>query len=553
MKNIQCANCHKTFKIYPEDMGFYNRIKVPCPKLCPGCRQQRRLAWCNEMILYPQKCPLCKKNILSIFSPNSPHNFYCHDCWWSDKWEPLDYAKEIDWNKSIFEQINKLSLITPLAAVSNSGRNTNCDYVHYCGDSKDCYLTFHADFNEKCYYGYGVKKCKDCIDVYNNFNCELCFQCIDCHDSFNIKWSQDCTGCYDGYFLKDCVGCHNCFGAVGLRNQEYYFFDKQLSQEEYDRKIAEINSGSYKEVQNYKQKVKQYQYKKFYKYIQGNKNENSTGNNLYRCKNLLEGFDCSDVENSKYCFQLSLKVKDSYDYYQYGIGSELIYEGTIIGGNCYNLKFCHHCFDKCSDLEYCIECASCKNCFGCISLKKKEFCIFNKQYSESEYFILKEKLIGKMTADSEYGEYFPINHSINAYNETSAAWWFPLNKEEALSQEFNWQDNLPETKGKETITDLSDNIQDVDDNIIKEVLACEKCQKNYKIINQELEYYKNQNLPLPRMCFNCRHLERRSLRNPRSLWYRQCQKPGCSNTFETTYSPDRKELVYCEDCYKKEI
>ena len=27
----------------------------------------------------------------------------------------------------------------------------------------------------------------------------------------------------------------------------------------------------------------------------------------------------------------------------------------------------------------------------------------------------------------------------------------------------------------------------------------------------------------------------------------------CPNEFETTYSPDRPEIVYCEQCYQQEV
>ena len=557
----QCEQCSKTFKITDQDLEFYNRIEVPEPKFCPDCRQQRRHAWCNETVLYPRECPMCKKSILAIFSPDSDYKFYCHECWWSDKYDATDYGQDYDFNKSFFEQFIELRKKTPQDAVNVSGRLENCDYVHYCGDSKNCYLTFHADLNENCYYGYGVKKCKECVDAYNNFGCELCYECVDCHDCFNLKWSQDCVGCYDGYFLKDCVGCRNCFGSVGLRNQEYYYFNKKLSREDYNKKVENINLGSYKQVQENFSKAKTLRETKFYKYMQGNKNEKSTGNNLYKTKNLINSFDCSEVENGKYCYQLSLKAKDCYDFYQYGFNSEMIYETTISGGNCYNLKFCHNCFDKVSDLEYCIACTATKNCFGCVALKHKEYCILNKQYSKKEYFKTVKKIKDKMSQDGEYGEFFPSKYSAFGYNETAASWWYPLKKEEALAREYKWQDNLPETKGQETLKELPDDIKDAQENITSKVLACEKCGKNYKIIDQELNYYKKQNLPLPRMCFTCRHLERRSLRNPRSLWHKQCDctQPDhkhdgrCKNEFETTYSPDRKELVYCEECYKKEI
>jgi hypothetical protein len=45
------------------------------------------------------------------------------------------------------------------------------------------------------------------------------------------------------------------------------------------------------------------------------------------------------------------------------------------------------------------------------------------------------------------------------------------------------------------------------------------------------------------------------------LWHRQCMCSKnhphhggrCSNEFETSYSPDRKEIVYCEQCYNSEV
>ncbi|MEE8131863.1 MAG: hypothetical protein V3T98_02355, partial [Candidatus Paceibacterota bacterium] len=86
-------------------------------------------------------------------------------------------------------------------------------------------------------------------------------------------------------------------------------------------------------------------------------------------------------------------------------------------------------------------------------------------------------------------------------------------------------------------------------------------------------FYKKMNLPLPRLCPNCRHYQRIKQRNPLKLWHRKCQCAGkksdnevykntiehfhktdhCPNEFETTYSSERKEIVYCERCYQQEV
>ncbi|MEI6281073.1 MAG: hypothetical protein WCP17_03715, partial [bacterium] len=58
---------------------------------------------------------------------------------------------------------------------------------------------------------------------------------------------------------------------------------------------------------------------------------------------------------------------------------------------------------------------------------------------------------------------------------------------------------------------------------------------------------------IPHKDFECRHQERISKRNPHKLWHRKCMKDGCQNEFETSYSPERPEIVYCENCYNQEV
>ena len=119
-----------------------------------------------------------------------------------------------------------------------------------------------------------------------------------------------------------------------------------------------------------------------------------------------------------------------------------------------------------------------------------------------------------------------------------------------------------------SFNDLPDLIEQVDDSILKDVISCShlggcnhECSTAFKITTQELEFYRNLNIPLPRICPNCRHYERLSQRNPLKLWYRSCmcQQEGhnhegkCTVEFETSYAPDRPEIVYCEKCYQQEV
>ena len=161
----------------------------------------------------------------------------------------------------------------------------------------------------------------------------------------------------------------------------------------------------------------------------------------------------------------------------------------------------------------------------------------------------------------KYGEFFPTELSPFAYNETIAQEYFPLTKEQAISQDYKWKDKDERNYPIDIKNDnIPDNIKDVTDDIVGKVIECshkgecsQQCTEAFKIVPEELKFYKRMNLSLPRLCPNCRHYERLSQRNPMKLWHRTCMHKGCANEFETTYAPDRPEIIYCESCYQQEV
>ena len=174
----------------------------------------------------------------------------------------------------------------------------------------------------------------------------------------------------------------------------------------------------------------------------------------------------------------------------------------------------------------------------------------NKQYTKEEYETLVPKIIKHMQKTGEWGQFFPPSISPFHYNETSAQDFLPLKKEEVLSMGWKWREDDPhEYKSQSFIT--PDNISDFTDEMTKEILACNKCGKNYRIIPHELNFYRNLGLPVPRKCHDCRHKERLALRNPSHIYDRRCA--NCSAEIRTTYSPDQPEKVYCEACYLKTV
>ena len=252
-------------------------------------------------------------------------------------------------------------------------------------------------------------------------------------------------------------------------------------------------------------------------------------------------------ENLRYCQLLKAgNVHNAMDYSMFGMNAEWIYECGWVGLQANNNKFSIWCY-KSHDIEYCFGCMGSGNLFGCVGIRTGEYCVLNKQYTKGAYNALVSKIKKEM---KDYGEALPISFCPWPYNESNADEWFPLTKQEALAQGFSWRDRDARGYLAATVI-LPEDIQDVTDEILKAVLKCEDCGKNYQIIPKELQFLRRFNLPIPRRCPLCRDRARVKQMNPLQIFDRQCQQCGIS--IQTSYAPERPEIVYCEKCYSKEI
>ncbi len=577
-----CQNCKNEFLIEPEDFSFYQKMKVPPPTWCPDCRIIRRFLFRNERLLFRRKDDQSGDEIFSSFPAATPVKVYERDYWFSDQWDPLQYGRDYDFSEPFFKQFRELFSIVPLFSKSVVG-NVNSDYCDQSGWLKNCYLCFDAETFENTAYAVKGNLVKDSLDIYEVSKSEFCYESVILDESFRVFFSMDCEHCTDIWFSKDLTNCNNCFGCVNLRNKSYYIFNEPYSKEAYEKKLQEFNIGSYRSVREILQKARALWAQFPVKYLHGYHNVNVSGELIYNGKNVLKSYSIEDGENVKYSQLCWGKMTDCYDYSNFGLTSSRMYESMTAGYKSSGIKFCLECWDGVRDLEYSAYCNNSSNLFGCVGLRKKSYCIFNKQYTKESFDKLKAKIIQHMNdmpyTDAKgrvyrYGEFFPPEFSPFAYNETLTQDFFPLTKEEAIQKGYVWRD--PEAREFQTTVraeDLPDLITDVTDDILKEVIACGTCGKAYRLIPMELVFYRNIKIPLPRACPNCRFLERFKLINPPKFWYRPCQCNGaadergmyqnvashahgagkCPNEFETSYSPEGKEIVYCESCYQNEV
>jgi hypothetical protein len=565
---LGCQNCKQDFVIEPEDFNFYEKIKVPPPTFCPECRMIRRMTWRNERSLFHRVCDFSGKNIITMFHPEAKVKVYDRDIWWSDKWEPTDYGIDYDFSRPFFEQYKELLSKVPLVNLGNNNC-VNSPYGNHNADCKNCYLVYASYLAEDTMYSQGAANLKNCLDTYTVQKCEECYEKTLGDNSYKVFFSFGAEESMDSIFLWECNNCQNCIGCINLRNKRYCIFNKQYTKEEYFKFKEEFDFGSYKKLAEFKEKYKNFILNYPYKYAGIFKSSNCTGDNIINAKNSRYSFDVyGDIEDTKYVAH-GLGAKDSYDCYGFGGGAYLLYEGVDTGLKASDVYFSVLTHSS-MDTNYTYMCFNSKNLFGCIGIRKGQYCILNKKYTKEEYEELIPKIkqhmidmpyVDKKGIEYKYGEFFPSEISPFAYNETIAQEYYPKETEKIISSGYSYREPL---KREYNVTikseELPDNIRDVKDNIINEIIACPNdgneltlCTEAYRITEDELTFLRRYNIALPRYCPNCRHYQRLKQRNPLKLWHRKCMKEGCTNEFETSYAPDRPEIIYCEKCYQNEV
>lgn len=547
-RTTACSKCRSRFTIQPEDREFYASLGLTEPTHCPDCRVQRRMIWRNDRSFYIRKSDLSGKQIVSIYPPNTPFPVYHPNEWYGDLWDPLEFGREVQPSKPFFPQWHKLMLAVPRLGIDIVNCE-NSDYCNYCGDDKNCYLDIAGEANEECFYNLFTKYSKQCVDCTFVYNSELCYESISCYRCYEVWFSTYLEGCSSCYFCFDLKSCQDCLFCFNLRQKRFCLFNQQLTEKEYRKKLAEYRLDSYSGISAAKAiwqtKVLE---QAIHRDVYALNSVDCTGNDIKGSKNCQRAFNISDCEDSKFLYDV-LDAKNCYDLnyslYNPERSCELI--STL------NMKYSAFCMAShyCSDSFYCDLCNNSSNLFGCIGLNRKEYCILNRQYSAEDYGTLKAKIIERMKAEGEWGEFFPAALSPFGYNETVADEYFPLNKEQAEEQGCRWTEKSERGLFDGNRTELADRIGDVNSDLVSKVLICEQSKKPYKVILPEFKFYQKNNIPIPRRAPDQRHRDRTMKRNLRNLWTRKCD--NCAAAITSSYPPKSSCTVYCEQCYQKAI
>ena len=547
-----CAATSEKFEVGARDIDFYQRFKIPPPHWSPIARRARRMAVTNFNRFHRRKCDATGKEIISQYSQTNPHKIFDNDYWWSDKWDAIDYGRSYDLTRPFFDQLRELRLAVPRAALNRDSSNVNSDYVIGGTSMKNCYFVFGGRSGENCLYIDVIIDSKNCIDSAFVRVSEYCYENVMPLRNARCFFSTESMNCLESYFLFDCRSCTSCFLCTNLRNKKYCFDNEQLSKADYEARMRSIDLGDWRVLEDYKQKFQELRRKNLVRATNNVNVDDGVGDDLVDCSRCFDAFQFKQSENIMHS-AAGAEAKDVID--GWGISqSERIADSIRIYGS-FDVKFGSH-LRNCLDVEYSDDCYNCEHIFACQGLRYKKYCIFNKQYSKSEYEDLVDRIKTKMLEAGEYGEFPPMSMSPVPYQDSYAYYareqqgLFPLEEAMRLGA-WTEPEEPPQTKPDMRADELPDHIKDASDDLVGKIVVSSGDKRPYRIIKQELAFYRQWNLPIPR-----ENYYERAARRARDLRAWRGYTRACSLCGKMTYTglrPDYPGRLACDSCYENQV
>ncbi|MBU1728192.1 hypothetical protein KKA39_02735 [Patescibacteria group bacterium] len=546
--NRTCEHCNQKFSISEGELSLYKKVDIELPTICFFCRIKQHLSFWMFGKFRKGKSDLLGESLITVLPEKNRYPIYTLHEWHSDAWDAMDYGQDYDSSKSFFTQLQKLQEKVPRPH-QNGAKNTGCDWCDDVWNSKNCYLSRSMEKCEDLYYSYRNLRVKNSIDVTVCFDSEKCFDCVNCYNSYKLFYSRNSKDCIDSYFLKDCRNCQNCFMCWNLRGKSYCIENIQYKREEYLEKLKLFKLDSYQAIQDFKKTFEKIAQKEVVHRENFNlKTHDSDGDNLINTKNC---HNCYTINDSEDCFNCIRGMKEKSN-----IDCNGCWYGELSGNchgcvNMYASKYSNWSSSRYSEyLDLCIEC---ENCFGCVGLKKKKYCILNKQYTKEKYEKLREQIISDMKKRNEYGKFLPYSMSAGPFNFSTGFFYFDSIKKEDIVKLGGYWEDIDESNIEGMSTEqLPDSINNVSEDICSQALVCPETGWRFNIAQSELMFYRENKIPLPRVHFDLRtknHMKYVSVLQsyPHRCFY-------CKKDINAYYPPEwGYQKIACEECYKQNI
>ncbi len=539
-----CSETGESFAITERDIEMYKLLRVPPPTTVWWARIRQKRHFMGGFDLYRRALPDgC--SVVSMYDPESFAPILPPTEWHGDDFDALRFAQAAEPEKSFFEQWLTLSRAVPRPAIIQDPKSENSDWSLHNWSMKDCYYTYEGGWDEDIHYADLTAWSKHDADLNSCVHSEWCYESVLLANCSRVFFSEECKDCIEVSFCLGCLGCSDCFGCTNLRKKKFCFLNEQLTEEEYKKRLAEIDLSDSRVVEEWRGRITDRLWQPVFRLGQViNHSENCAGDDIHdsrdvhgimiyeserlrncfgctRCKEMLDMTSCLQSERSANV----LKVFDSYE-----------------------VKNSLHC-SNCLDVDYSELLSNCEHCFGCLGLRHKKFCVFNKQYAEEEYWPLVDALKTAMLERGEYGEFFPYRLSPFAYNASGVSTMYEFNEAEARALGARWYQAPNATAEALPVEEIPNRLADVSDEILKKQFRCPESGRAFAFVKPELALHRAVGLALPRLHPTVRRLRRAAQYRPPILYSHKCD--SCGKIIDTRLPPAHTAPVVCQPCYEE--
>jgi hypothetical protein len=546
-------HCMGIFSITHKDIEFLKILNVLPPNYCPTCRRMKRLNHINLTNLFSIPCNKIghNENLISVFPKECPFSV-----WDVDSFSQIDdyyMAKDFSEDKTPYENLLMMRSYFPVPQFLNREPNVlNSPYSSGGRNLKNGYFCFGCYDTENVWYTNHTKTTKNIMDSRVVKNSEWVFNGYFSEHLYKSSFIFFSKSCIDSMFLYDCRNCINCFGCVNLRNKSHCIWNKQYTKEEYESFIKSNYPLSIDFINKSNKTFFDLVYSLPLNASCNVNTQNSEGVLLQSSSDMFDVFDSFNSQNVRHS-DGAISHKDSMDFLFSGGNSHHLYMCTNVGSQSSNVKFSVSS-KFCSDSEFIFNSKNCSNCFMCFGLQNKSYCILNKQYSKDEYFKKVDDIKSKMILLGEYNDGLGMEFSAQAYNFSIAQFSFPLTQKEILELGGYFAPN-PETNADNikiiSIEDIPQTINKVNDDILDLAIMCPLAKRPYKITKSELSFLRHMGLPIPTLHPQERMRENFNRAPEGKIYNIKCE--SCFKDIKSIYNPENKLLLYCENCYKREV
>ncbi len=504
-----CRITGKEFEITPMHLEALRSIgeghphigeALPAPTIHPFEQLRRFYALGSLSTLYSCKSNISGEPTITRIPGHRGYKVCTPEEYQSDAVNNLQHGRSYDFSKPFFDQLNELIKDCILPPINNVG-NENSSYTNAMMYSQNMYMSFVCVSSSDSLYSYWIQESRECVDCLSCKDCELCISSTDCFNSYRLRHCQFCKSSSD---LFGCLDMHNsthCYGCTNMENASYCIFNKQYTQEEYmkilERKSLHTFIGQEAALKECSTFIA----------TQGTRPstieqcEDSTGTYLYNSKMLEECYQINTSENCGYL--MSTGVNSNNCWLGFSVNSSQSYLSGVV--NSHGTVYTYSSFGGQNNLYSYMLSQGTSNCFGCVSLKKNEYCILNKQYSKEEYEELVPRIINHMKSTGEWGELLPPEYSPYPFKESAGNdIWFEgydnMPDKELIRRGYLIDNASKEKKVPQHTLPIPESMLDLNpEDVLGKVYYCIETGLPITYQAKELAIYKKMLVPLPKV------------------------------------------------------